>query len=1237
MNIDNLPFPDKVKDILKQEVKEFNPPQKAALKSGLLEGANMVVASPTASGKTLIAEMAFIKHFLRNGKTIYIVPLKALATEKYHEFKNKYEKIGMRVALSIGDLDSSDPWLGNYDLIIVSNEKMDSLLRHDIKWTKYVSLVIADEIHMLNDASRGPTLEVVLTRLRDMTNSQFIALSATIQNSEEIAKWLNAELVESDFRPIKLYRGVSYPDEDNYVVEFQEKKKLKFSADSALFEDTLRKKKQALVFVSTRRSAESAAEKLKIREYLTQGEKEKLNEISRNIENALASPTRQCRRLAGVVKNGVAFHHAGLLAAQRRLIEDNFRNGLIKFITATPTLCLDETCNIWNGLKEIKINKANKQNVLALKSKKLNEVPIYKINSMKSPKEMIKITTVCGDEIIVTKNHRVLIKKNGTQREVKAELCKPNGRIATAGRISLSKIQKPKWSDFVKDNKLPFNDTELNADAFYLIGAFLGDGYSGAEIEENKIKYKGSPCIVGEDKEVFDKIKDICKSMRIHYRISNNYYGTPQIVLTKSNWFREFLVRSGVEVGEKKYIHHLLLESEKRRISNLLKGLFDTDGYVEKRGVIGISNTSSKLIECIRKALLRFGIVTYQRKRKGSKMKIIKKEYKTKESYELSVFHSKCIERFEKSIGFFIKRKQKELENIITNFNKNLLNISCENCGYDINPNIFYPRSYYHRDWASKKIKIIEYLGEKGKKPSYEIKKDLGFIPWKTELRLNTHFGFINRKRVGNGVFWDLNEIGKWMYKQIKSGKNIDWFLNNDICPLCKNLLNKTKRCNWRKDDFDGDIFWDIIKSVEKNIPSSKRVYDVVLPDDDSNDHYFVSNGFIVHNSFGLNLPAWRVLIRDAKRYGGYYGANFIPVMEIHQMMGRAGRPKYDEEGEAIILGKSKNDAKDMKERYINAEPEPIYSKLSVESMLRMHTLALIATHAVNTKSQLKEFFSKTFFAHQYGNIDEVMERVEKILQELRDFKFIVFEKDSFISDEFTPAFEVDRDFKIRATKVGRRVSELYLDPLSANTLIKNFVPLKDIEYLLVMNECIEMWPMIRVKKTDDFLETEIIKHMVRNIPDAWDYEYDEFMERFKTSLMFNDWMNESGEDAILDTYGIAPGELYAKTKNAEWLLYSAGQLAMLLNKKDITNNFNRLRLRVKHGVKEELLKLIQVKGIGRVRARKLYKTGIKTPSDIKKISAENLGKVIGEKTAKKVLEGINEDLEKRMRKTKRR
>ncbi len=201
--------PELLYDILqKKGITELRPAQEKAIKAELLNRKNLLICTPTSSGKTLVAELAaFNSIFTHRGKAIYIAPLKSLATEKYKEFKEFYGK-NAKIGLSIGDVDEIDPRLNDYDFIILTSEKADSLLRHKVDWIIDVAVVIIDEIHLLNDSSRGPTLEILITILKEkLKNVQIIGLSATIGNPEELSKWLNATLIIDDWRPVKLYKG----------------------------------------------------------------------------------------------------------------------------------------------------------------------------------------------------------------------------------------------------------------------------------------------------------------------------------------------------------------------------------------------------------------------------------------------------------------------------------------------------------------------------------------------------------------------------------------------------------------------------------------------------------------------------------------------------------------------------------------------------------------------------------------------------------------------------------------------------------------------------------------------------------------------------------------------------------------------------------------------------------------------------------------------------------------------
>ncbi|RLF44031.1 MAG: ATP-dependent DNA helicase, partial [Thermoplasmata archaeon] len=203
MKIDELEINQGIKEILKKHgIVELYPPQAEALPHAI-KGKNILLSIPTAAGKSLVAYITIVQAALDGYKSIYIVPLKALAREKYEDLL-AFKELGIKVGISTGDLESRGSYLGKYDIVVCTSEKADSLLRHNAEWLYDVKVVVADEIHLLNDASRGPTLEMIIARFRTMQDVQVIGLSATIKNADEIAKWLEAKLIASNWRPVPL-------------------------------------------------------------------------------------------------------------------------------------------------------------------------------------------------------------------------------------------------------------------------------------------------------------------------------------------------------------------------------------------------------------------------------------------------------------------------------------------------------------------------------------------------------------------------------------------------------------------------------------------------------------------------------------------------------------------------------------------------------------------------------------------------------------------------------------------------------------------------------------------------------------------------------------------------------------------------------------------------------------------------------------------------------------------------
>ena len=337
MRVDELAISDRVAEALMAAgFVNLHPPQAEAIPIAL-EGHNLVAAIPTASGKSLIGYIPALQMIVEKGKKVlYIVPLKALASEKKDDF-DRYSSLGIKTHMSTGDLDSDDKYISDADVIVATSEKADSMIRHGSNWMDQVGLVIADEIHMIHDPGRGPTLEVILTKLmRRNRDLQIIALSATMSNAFDLAEWLHARLVESDWRPIPLKEGVFYNNE----IEFDDRTKREVPPDKeeiwSLIEQAVKDGGQSLVFVNSRRSTEALAVKYCKKMSALAGRE--LSRYEMDLLEGDGETTETGRKLSSCVKCGIAFHNAGLTYRQRKYVEDNFRNGQIKCIVATPTL-----------------------------------------------------------------------------------------------------------------------------------------------------------------------------------------------------------------------------------------------------------------------------------------------------------------------------------------------------------------------------------------------------------------------------------------------------------------------------------------------------------------------------------------------------------------------------------------------------------------------------------------------------------------------------------------------------------------------------------------------------------------------------------------------------------------------------------------------------------------------------------------------------------------------------------
>ncbi|MDR5671586.1 DEAD/DEAH box helicase [Halalkaliarchaeum sp. AArc-GB] len=357
MDVGELPVRSRIRDRFRQEgIETLYPPQRAAVEAGICDGTNVVAAIPTASGKTLIAELAMVT---ADGPSLYMCPLRALAREKHETFD---ALPGVDAGLATGEYDSPAEELATYDVVVATSEKVDSAIRNGASWVDDLACVVVDEVHLLGSDRRGPTLEVTVATLRRRApEAQLVALSATVANPEEIAEWLDAELIESTWRPVELRTGVyadgrvAFDDGTEQTVEVggdpgadntstgdtdaeERQGDLPTKATIELTEETIQNGGQSLSFVRSRREAEALAERLARSELAGKHSNGGNDTADVADEIAAIDGTATGERLADCVRSGVAFHHAGVGSEHRAAVETAFRNRELACLCATPTL-----------------------------------------------------------------------------------------------------------------------------------------------------------------------------------------------------------------------------------------------------------------------------------------------------------------------------------------------------------------------------------------------------------------------------------------------------------------------------------------------------------------------------------------------------------------------------------------------------------------------------------------------------------------------------------------------------------------------------------------------------------------------------------------------------------------------------------------------------------------------------------------------------------------------------------
>jgi helicase len=334
-------------------------------------------------------------------------------------------------------------------------------------------------------------------------------------------------------------------------------------------------------------------------------------------------------------------------------------------------------------------------------------------------------------------------------------------------------------------------------------------------------------------------------------------------------------------------------------------------------------------------------------------------------------------------------------------------------------------------------------------------------------------------------------------------------------------------------------------------------------------------------------------------------------------MAGRAGRPQSDKVGESVLIAKIADEADYLMQNYVFASVERIWSRLAVEKIIRGHVLATIASDFAHTERGIYEFFEKTFYAYQY-DVKAIKSIIAKILKYLYD-------------EEMLELFGNE----VYATRFGKRVSDLYIDPLSGVEIndALQFKPerLTELSLLHLIAHTPDMGPVMRPysRELDDLavLMEERKGEFFVEVPNEWDDRivYEEFLGEVKTALVLESWIEETSEEKLLERFRVQPGDLYRIIENAKWLLHATYELGKLMGKKEVLPLASELKERVAKGIKKELVPIVKLQGVGRIRGRIMFNAGFKMIEDIKHAPLEELINLplIGPRLAKKIKEQV--------------
>jgi helicase len=356
----------------------------------------------------------------------------------------------------------------------------------------------------------------------------------------------------------------------------------------------------------------------------------------------------------------------------------------------------------------------------------------------------------------------------------------------------------------------------------------------------------------------------------------------------------------------------------------------------------------------------------------------------------------------------------------------------------------------------------------------------------------------------------------------------------------------------------------------------------------------------------GLNLPARRVIIRDYLRFAAGEGMLPIPASEYHQMAGRAGRPRLDPYGEAVLIAKDAGQVEELFESYIEAPAEEVHSRIAEPTALYTHVLSLIASGFAANRRELTAFMNRSFYVHEHHQGRLMLRAVDSALRFLIDAEMVL---------------EIGEH--LGATEFGTLVSRLYIDPRSAARIVSTLrerTEYADIGLLQLICSTPDM-PRLYVRNSDrPQLELMIGEHEENLwLPMPTDEDaVEDYFRAIKTAMLLVDWTDEIPDARICERYTVGPGDVYGMVESVNWLLHATTELSRMFAPA-FHGQIREYEICMKNGIRRELLPLVKLKGIVRVRARRLFNNNITSPDAVLAAGLESVTRIIGRGIAEQI------------------